>query len=228
MIEIRGTSLSVTVLHPVEDARLLGTRYCTAGFVFQVEDGRYGPLMTGPTYPDSYNLYDGQGIPDAFQPHLPLDAGEVLGIGIGVIDTARNEVVERCVWEIEKELRRLCFRTVQNSGEWSLELERVVTLEGRTLVSRTRLANTGKRHLPFQWYPHPFYPHYETGECCKFESAVVIPDNPGYEIARSGFVRMKGFPWVGRNHFQLVEHPAAPMRALQKHPRRGAVSAVCD
>ncbi len=228
MIELREGSLSVKVLHPVEDARLLGTRYCTAGFVHQIDDGRHGPLLAGPTYPESYNLFDGQGIPDAFQPHLPLPDATVLGIGIGRIDAGKNEILERCTWLIEAELHRLVFRATQAADGYAFELERALTLEGRTLRSSTRLANTGKRHLPFQWYPHPFFPHYETGECCKFEAQVVIPENPGFEITRSGYVRMKGFPWVTQSQFQLVDHPAVPVRVLQKHPRLGVVAAACD
>jgi hypothetical protein len=218
----------VKVLHPVEDAGLLGTRYCTGGFVYQIEDHRYGPLLAGPTYPDSYNLFDGQGIPDAFQPHLPLGDGGVLGIGIGRIDTGRDVILERCVWEIDTELRRLGFRTTQTAGGYAFDLERTISLEGRTLRSTTRLVNHGKQHVPFQWFPHPFFPHYETGECCKFDAKVVVPENPGFEVTRSGYVRMKGHPWVTQSHFQLVSHPPVPVRVLQKHPHLGVVAAACD
>jgi hypothetical protein len=225
---LQGDSLQVEVLHPVEDAARLGTRYCTGGFVFQIDDPRYGPLMTGPTYPRSYNLFDGQGIPDAFQPHLPVGEGTVLGIGIGLIDTARNAVTERCTWRVTGERARLCFATRQAAGGYELSLERTLALEGRTLRSATCLANAGKRHVPFQWYPHPFFPVYPGGECCKFALPVTIPENPGYELAPSGFIRMKGLPWTGRSYFQVIGHPAAPARLLQKHPRLGAVGAVCD
>lgn len=229
MFTLKGGGLTVSVLDPVEDERLLGTRYCTGGFIYQVDDERRGPLMAGPTYPDSYNLYDGQGIPDAFKPHLPLSGGELLGIGIGRIDSERNLVTERCRWRIERQPRALRLATEQAGDGWSLSLERVLGLEGRTLTSSTRLANTGVSHLPFQWYPHPFFPHFPGGECCRFPVPVTIPENPGYELAPNGFVRMKEHPWVKRSQLILVGYPAAtPVSVLQRHPALSLVAARCD
>jgi hypothetical protein len=69
-----------------------------------VDDARHGPLVNGPTYPESYNAFDGQGIPDAFQPHIQVEGGLALGIGIGLIDT-RSKIVEPCMWSIEIEPR---------------------------------------------------------------------------------------------------------------------------
>ncbi|MEC7281971.1 MAG: hypothetical protein VXU50_07875, partial [Verrucomicrobiota bacterium] len=63
---LQNEVLSVDVLDPVADRERFGTRYCTGGYIFQVTDANYGPLLSGPTYPDSFNTYDGQGIPDAF------------------------------------------------------------------------------------------------------------------------------------------------------------------
>ena len=229
MITLKGDGMTVSVLHPVEEAHLLGTRYCTGGFGFQIDDDRHGPLLSGPPYPDSYNLFDGQGIPDAFQPHLPLAGGSLLGIGIGRIDPARNEVAERCLWRIQASTAGLSFGTSQAGDEYAFTLERALTVAGRTLTSATGLANSGKRHIPFQWYPHPFYPHYPGGECCKLDSATLIPENPGFERAPSGFLRMRGHPWVGRSHFVIVGYPAATrVTVLQKHPRLALVAARCD
>ena len=96
MLFLTNARLKVHVLDPVADRARLGTRYCTAGFMFQVEDLERGsvPLLSGPTYPDAYNLFDGQGIPDAFQPALGADrGGTALGIGVGLIDAKANTVL---------------------------------------------------------------------------------------------------------------------------------------
>lgn len=237
MILLRNDSLAVSVLDPVADKELLGTRYCTGGFIFQVEDARRGILLSGPTFPDSYNLFDGQGAPDAFQPVLVAEQESdgstvlVLGVGIGLIDAKRNLVLERCVWDIREGEGTLGFRTVQAAAGWSLRLERRLLLRGRTLRCETLLANTGSRHLPFQWYPHPFFPLYETGECCRFSVPVTLPDNPGYELLENGFLKMKGFPWKGpnENHFQMLGHAGdRPMQIVQKHPVTSLVVATLD
>jgi len=244
MLSLKSGSLSVSVLDPVADKDKLGTRYCTAGFIFQVDDAARGPLLAGATYPDSYNLFDGQGAPDAFQPHLVLDQAadgtptRVLGIGIGIIDAAANTVIERTAWSITKgstsagEGGALEFRTVQAAGQWSFTLDRTLTLRGRTLRSETALTNTGTRHVPFQWYPHPFFPLYPTGECCRMSVPVQLPENPGYELLENGFLRMKHLPWnraENENHFLLVGHPGdRPVSFIQKHPATSIVTAACD
>jgi hypothetical protein len=50
----------------------------------------------------------------------------------------------------------LVFSTRQTFEDWAFELDRTLTLTGRTLRVDTRIANTGKRLVPFPWYPHPF------------------------------------------------------------------------
>lgn len=240
MLELQNESLSVSVLDPVEDSSRLGTRYCTAGFIFQIEDRGDGPgrrmLLSGPTFPESYNLFDGQGIPDAFQPHLIIEQdvdgkpSRVLGIGIGLIDAKANAVAERCRWDIGRGDGILSFRTEQAAGGFRFTLERTLSLRGRTLRSATVLSNTGDRHVPFQWYPHPFFPLYPTGECCRVSVPVSMPENPGYELRDNGFIGMKHLPWTGNeNHFQLLGHPGnAPVSFVQKHPVTSLVTASCD
>jgi hypothetical protein len=238
MLTIRNDSLTVSVLDPVADKDRLGTRYCTAGFIFQIDDATRGPLLSGPTYPDSYNLHDGQGIPDAFQPHLVLDQApdgtptRLLGIGIGIIDAKANVIAERTAWRVSRAADSLEFETEQASGPWGFSLVRTVTLRGRTLRSETALSNTGQRHVPFQWYPHPFFPLYPGGECCRMSIPVTLPDNPGYEVLSNGFLRMKHLPWKraeNENHFQLVGHPGdRPVSFIQKHPVTSIAAAATD
>jgi hypothetical protein len=245
MIELKSDSLVVSVLDPVADKARLGTRYCTAGFIFQVEDSARGPLLAGPTYPGSYNLFDGQGAPDAFQPHLAVESAaagtpsRVLGMGIGLIDQKANEVAERCAWDITqaeapgaaREGGTLTFRTTQAAGGYRFHLERRLTLQGRTLRSATTVRNVGEKNLPFQWYPHPFFPLYPSGECCRLSVAASLPaDSPGYELLDNGFLRMKHLPWKGdENHFQLIGHPGTQtVSFVQKHPVTSLVTAVCD
>ena len=66
MYSLKNESLEVSILDPLADQQRFGTRYCTGGYIFQVVDPKLGDLLSGPTYPDSFNVFDGQGIPDAF------------------------------------------------------------------------------------------------------------------------------------------------------------------
>ena len=66
MLSLGNRELEVTVLDPVADRDRFGVRYCTGGYIYQITDARVGELMSGPTFPDSFNWFDGQGIPDAF------------------------------------------------------------------------------------------------------------------------------------------------------------------
>jgi hypothetical protein len=231
MLFLENPRLKVHVLDPVADRARLGTRYCTAGFVFQVEDLERdsAALLSGPTYPDTYNVFDGQGIPDAFQPALGADrGGTALGIGVGLVDTKAGMVLEFAPWHLERREGVLAFSTRQSHEDWAFDLHRTLTLTGRTLRVDTRIANTGKRLVPFQWYPHPFWPVNPAGECCRFSVPVTVPENPGYDLLPDGFLRTKagaanggGFLWVGTAADRPVE-------ILQRHPVLGLVAAWTD
>jgi hypothetical protein len=72
MFSLENHHLSVHVLDPENDRDRFGTRYNTGGYIFQIEDARHGPLLSGPTYPESFNTFDGQGIPDGFRNPLRM------------------------------------------------------------------------------------------------------------------------------------------------------------
>ncbi len=232
MLTLNNAHLTVTVLDPVADQARFGARYCTGGYIYQIADQRAGDLLSGPTYPHDFNWFDGQGIPDAFTNRLgdPADPNNPiqLAIGIGMIDTAGNTVREFCAWEVTETPEALRFETAQSYHTWSLRLTRELTLRHRTLKSESRLRNTGSGVIPLRWFPHPFFPLYDTGECCKFDIGVRVPDNPGYELLPNGFIGQKNLPWDRRGHFLALEHDAADkLTVLQKHPKLGLVSAMC-
>jgi hypothetical protein len=159
MFLLTNDSLTVQVLDPIADRERLGTRYCTAGYIFQILDANHGELLTGPTYPDDFNTFDGQGIPDAFRlgpiQRPGASDGTALVIGVGVCDLEGDKVLEFCQWDISQTGNSLTFRTTQSFEEASLELERTVSLLDRTVRSETRLRNLAKRPLPFRWFPPP-------------------------------------------------------------------------
>ena len=229
---IENGHVTVSLLDPVADQERMGTRYCTGGYIFQVADREHGDLMSGPTYPHSYNNFDGQGMPDAFnlRPLREPKATEPLALilGIGVCDLEQNKVTAWCDWNVDVQAHAVTMTTRQAFGPFTAHLERTVSLSGRTVRSHTRVSNEGRGALPIYWFPHPFYPQPDTDELCKLNLPVRFPENPGYDQAPSRFIRRKGWPWT-QGHYQILEHDAEqPLTIIQKHPLLGQVSATCS
>lgn len=232
MYSISNASLEVSILDPAVDRDRFGTRYCTGGYIFQIRDSRYGDLLTGPTFPDSFNPFDGQGIPDAFNLGPLRDpAGsdaKVLIIGVGLCDLQADQVLEFCQWDVELRKDRISLWTRQTFTNIDFRLERCVSLHGRTVRSTTCLHNNGGRPLAFRWFPHPFFPQTETDELCRLNMRVDFPENAGYELAENGFICRKGWPWDS-GHYQALEHTCTGnLIILQRHPKLGLIGGTCS
>ena len=233
MFTLENDQLSIDILDPVADQERMGARYCTGGYIFQITDRDRGPLLTGPTYPDSFNVFDGQGIPDAFN-HLSVEdttgeAQQTLIIGVGQYSTSEKTIEAFCNWDIEQVSGAMFFQTAQTFHDISLRLERKLHLSGRTLLSTTRLKNEGSSKIPVRWYPHPFYPQPNSDELCRFNIDVQFPNNDGYEFAPSGFVARKDWPNWQEGHYQVLDHNAKTnLVVFQKHPIVGLVAATCS
>ena len=95
VLTLNNSTLTVELVDPRQDAHLLGARYCHGGYIFQVTDIDHGELLGTPARP--YNVFDGQGIPDAFnlsplreagETTTPTDSTTALIIGVGLCDTS--------------------------------------------------------------------------------------------------------------------------------------------
>jgi hypothetical protein len=243
MYTLKNDTLKVAILDPVGDRKRLGTRYCTGGYIFQITDVDHGDLLAGPTYPDAFNTFDGQGIPDAFNlnplrmPTLPRrhmdpdaaqpEAGQALILGIGVCDMVEDRVEDWCTWQVEATPESVRMITYHSYLKFDIELERTVRLLGRTVRSETTVRNNGWP-MAIRWFPHPFFPQPETAELCKFNVAVSFPENPGYELGPNGFVQRRAFP-ERRGFYQALDHDGRTnLVVLQKHPKVGLVAATCS
>lgn len=231
MYSIASDELTTTVLDPVADRERMGPRYCTGGYIFQVED-EIGPLLTGPTYPDSFNWFDGQGIPDSFA-RAPLrdphDPGHLALIpGIGLCDTVERTVHEYCDWTVLERADHIEFRTAQRWGDYAFELERDLSVAGRVVRSETRLRNTGKSQVPVRWFPHPFYPvDYDAAPAarplCSLPAPVHVPRRTTYSLGADGYLRCSDLDALQAVAVRCDEH--GPLAVFQRHPRLGLVSA---
>jgi hypothetical protein len=231
MFELKNAALEVQLLDPVADRERFGVRYCTGGYIFQVRDHRHGNLLSGPTYPDSFNWFDGQGIPDAFNlgplvsKHSP---GEALVIGVGICDLRERQVRSFCHWHVDRSGPMLSFRTEQTYEDWAFALTREVTLSGRTVRSRTVLRNVGDAPVPVRWFPHPFYPQPRTGELLWVNAPLRWQDVEGYTRLPNGFIARAGWPWREDQYHPLDHDASAPLLLLQRHPLLGMVAAACS
>ena len=232
MFTLKNNTLEVSILDPIADQERFGTRYCTGGYIFQVTDSKHGKLLSGPTYPNSFNWFDGQGMPDAFNKgplQAPTDTDQTaLIIGIGLCNLQDNTVTQFCQWNVQQTDATTTFTTTQTHHTFALALTRTLTLQNRTLRSHTHIKNTGKLPIPINWFPHPFYPQPHTDELCKFNIPVTFPDNPGFEQLDNGFISRKGWPWE-KGFYQALTHNAhTNLTLLQKHPTLGLVGATCS
>ena len=232
MYTLKNDSLSVSIMDPIADRAHFGTRYCTGGYIYQIDDAQRGPLLSGAQYPGPFLPFNGQGMPDAFN-LAPLSepatgAAQALIIGIGLCNLEKDEVIEFCKWDIEQSAAAITMGTTQAHQGYALELERTLTLTNRTLRSATSLKNTGKGFFPIRWFPHPFYPQPETDELCRFNIPVYMGENDGYTMAADGWISRKNWP-AQPSFFLALDHGAqANLTVLQKHKVLGLVAATCS
>jgi hypothetical protein len=232
MFTLANDSLNVSILDPIADRSRFGVRYCTGGYIYQIDDANLGALLSGPTYPESFNWFDGQGIPDAFNlgPLREQTAMDSLALilGIGVCDLQAKEVQAFCAWDVAQQENRIAMRTMQTYGNFAVELERTVTLTHRTVRSFTRLWNRGRMPIPLRWFPHPFYPQTETDELVKFNLPLGPIADEGYRIGESGFIERQNWPWDKGYYLPLNHTPSTNLIVLQKHPKLGLAAATCS
>ena len=232
MYRLTNQNLEVTILDPVADRDRLGVRYCTGGYIFQVTDAQLGPLLSGPTYPDSFNWFDGQGIPDAFNlgPLHDPDGADPLALvlGVGVCDLHAREVNTFCTWEVSQEGNAITFRTEHSFHGYDIKLERTVKLTGRTVRSWTRIHNGGATPIPMRWFPHPFYPQPDGDDLIKLNLPVAAIEHEAYSLGDSGFIGRTGWPWDRGHYLPLDFAPESPLVVLQRHPILGLAAAICS
>ena len=246
MYTLQNTRLSVSILDPVADRKRLGSRYCTGGYIYQVNDAQMGELFSGPQYPaPEPDVFDGQGAPDMFQSALLPDGvavgGEVGCIGVGLVrrtsdrepfDVRFNpEVIEHLAWEVELEGDAIRMSTAHAFQGWAYRLIRAVSVVDRTVISRTTISSQGAAALPLRWFAHPFFPLTPDQVLCRFSQPQEMPENPAYYTNAEGFVcRKTDFDWSRGGYYQPF-HPSGSeggMTIVQKHPKVGEVVTRTD
>lgn len=233
MIELANGELVVTVLDANRDRHLLGTRYCAAGYIFQIEDPDVGPLMSGPTYPEAFDWFNGQGIPDSFaaSPLHPqrVDDPSVLVLGVGLCTRDLSSVLCFDDWSVEAQSGHAIVCTVLHRLEHiEVRIRRAVTLVGRTVVSSTTVSNLSDDQFAFSWFPHPFFPYPRSAELVRFSTPVSIPEGGPFELSKSGFICRRGSVPAEGEYAALSHQSGRGLTVIQRHPLLGLVAADMD
>jgi hypothetical protein len=234
MLTLSLNSLAVDLLNPA-DAReraLLGTRYCWGGYIWQVTDDQAGPLLTGPEWPEkSPTPFNGQGAPESFrhtefgtEKPLILENGRGFIIGIGEVAPGNGDdliVTKPCSWSVTRSAAAMDFFTVQSGGAYGCRLSRRIALEGRSLLSYTKIINTGTRPLPVHWFAHPFFALTQGLISCGIPRSWDMAGNEGFGFDNERRIGMlRHFKDKNDGHFQqLIVGAKTPLRASVSHPR---------
>lgn len=127
----------------------------------------------------------------------------------------------------------LRFTTQHEFGGYRVELQRTVSLVGRTVCSNTVVKNTGRAPVPLTWFPHPFFPYAaeadaeETSRLCKFSVGLSLQDCEGYAMDEAGWIcRAAGAAGEqpGMGYLKPRDSPSGQMMVLQPHPSLGMVA----
>lgn len=233
MIELANGELVVTVLDANRDRELLGARYCAGGYIFQIEDADLGPLMSGPTYPEAFDWFNGQGIPDSFAatPLHPRRADDpsVLVLGVGLCTRDLSSVLRFDDWSVDAQSAHALVCSVTHRLEHiEVRIRRAVTLVGRTVVSSTTVSNLSDDQFAFSWFPHPFFPYPRSAELVRFSTPVSVPEGGVFESSTNGFIsRRSAVPPEGE-YAALSHRSGRGLNVIQRHPRLGLVAAELD
>lgn len=218
MYQLKNKFLSVDIVDPINDRELLGSRYCTGGYIYQIynQDGK--ALLSGPSYPQVPDTFDGQGAPETFVKALEASdnkSGDKLAvIGVGTVVRSiddhpfdprfNRQVIEWLDWEISKTENSISMTSQHSFQDWAYQITCEVSLEGNTIHSKTSVTSLGNDPLPIQWFPHPFFPVPSTQQL--FTSSVDLTGEVThpYSLDESGFInRHSDFDWKAGAYLAL-------------------------
>jgi hypothetical protein len=244
MYNLKNNELEVQIIDPIHDKKLLGSRYCTGGYIYQVKDLKSGNLLSGPQFskPD-FSVFNGQGAPEVFVTalsHEPCEIGNtVYVIGVGSVTRTSSinpfhvrdnpNVKDFCAWKIHEKKDSIEMTSTCVFNQWKLVITKIITLSYRTVTSYTEIINIGNKNIPILWFAHPFFPVSPNLRACKFSLPIKLNENEGYFIDHEGFIELrKEYNWKKGLYQKIVCNPMEKLSVIQCHPLVDKVSINCD
>jgi hypothetical protein len=243
MFILKNNEIELQIINPQKDRKLLGSRYCTGGYIFQVKDFKKGNLFSGPQYPSpDFDVFNGQGAPEVFVSALneQCEVGkDVFVIGVGTVTRTSpidpfhvrdNPLVkEPCSWEIEEEPDSIKMTSKCVFNQWNFVITKVITLNYRTVFSQTKIINNCKENIPILWFAHPFFPIPENRVACKFSPQIKLAENEGYFINNEGAIELRNeYNWKKGLYQKIAYNSEKKLLVVQNHPLVGKISVTGD
>ncbi len=239
MLQIKNSELAVVLLDPVADRERQGSRYCWGGYIWQVNDHEGNPLFTGPEWPKpNPTAFNGQGLPESFrhrsrtgQPQTwKGNRGVALGIGELALDSKGEvEVTQPCNWTISNDGTNIVFLTGQIAGDYHYELQRTVSLDGRRLISSSRLKNLSSTPLSLEWFAHPFFALTDRLIEADVPSGTTLAENPGFLLQGNQLRSKRRFEHEKDGHMDFLHLPTdAVVDTTLTHPLLSSLTFSTD
>lgn len=239
MLQIANAELVVSLLDPAKDQDRQGSRFCWGGYVWQVHDKDGLPLLTGPEWPrPTPSSFNGQGMPEAFRHRTrtgqPLTWEGKRGVGLGIGEMEINskgevDVTVPCRWDVTVDGANMVFRTEQQSGNYHYEIHRIITLDGRRLVSSSRLKNLSSQRLVLEWFAHPFFALSDRWIDVEVPAGSQLKENPGFKLEGKTLRLKRRFEHEKDGHMDFLQlPPGAVVEATLSHPQLEYVTFSTD
>lgn len=243
---LKNKNLTVEVLDPIKDQHLLGSRYCTGGYIWQVYHRTHGALLSGPFYPQAIPpTFDGQGFPEVFESAAP-DADlkavgcTVLVPGVGIVKKSslivpfhsRNnpEVVHFCSWETSISPNSILMKTDQVLDPFQCSITREITLIDMEIMSKTSFQFCGAHSYNLSWFAHPFFPLNPDFRCCQLSVPAGNLSNDAFFLNDiDGTLQIKPTFDYSKSSYTLLDIPSGSKISVdQFHPSIGKVTVSTD
>jgi hypothetical protein len=246
MLYLKNNTLTVEVLDPIKDQHLLGSRYCTGGYIWQVIHKEFGALLSGPFYPQPVPpTFDGQGFPEVFESAAPdadhKDVGaSVLVPGVGIVKKSspivpfhsRNnpDVIRFCSWETSISPNSIVMKTMQTLDNFQCLIKREITLIDLEIISRTSFICSGTPSFNLSWFAHPFFPLNADFRCCRFSIPAGHLSNDAFFLdENSGILKIQPSFDYSKSSFTLLDIPSGNIITIdQFHPSIAKVTVTAN